>query len=206
VKDGLTVPRTGTTIDEMTAPAGVLLEMYKKMNEAAYDDLTLSMDIDKPGGWIAFNLIKRTKTVDYENGNARTAWLNLHHRYEPKTTTSKMKLQREFHSMACKTREDPELFILRLEEARISLDEVQKEDSEKITEQGQFLLHLLHSLPEEYESTVAQLLYEMKKDEEDNTSKIDLKAIMDALPEKFEKTKEKRWRNKNEDDETALVP
>jgi hypothetical protein len=116
-----------------------------------------------------------------------------------------MKLQREFHSMACKTREDPELFILRLEEARISLNEVQNEDSEKITE-DQFLLHLLHSLPEEYESTVTQLLYEMKNDdEEDNTSKIDLEALMDALSEKFENTKEKRWRNKNDEDETALI-
>jgi hypothetical protein len=93
---------------------------------------------------------------------------------------------------------------LRLEEAWISLDGVQKDESEKITE-GQFLPHLLHSLPEEYESTVAQLLYEMKKDEEDGTSKIDLKAIMDALSEKFEKTKEKRWRNKNEEDETASI-
>jgi hypothetical protein len=45
----------------------------------------------------------------------------------------------------------------------------------------------------------------MKKDEDDNTSKIDLEAIMDVLSEKFEKTKEKRWRNKNEDDETALI-
>jgi hypothetical protein len=106
--------------------------------------------------------------------------------------------------MTCKTREDPEIFILRLEEARISLDDVQKDDSEKITE-GQFLLHLLHSLPEEYESTVAQLLYEMKKDEEDSTSKIDLEAIMDALSEKFEKTKEKRSRNKNDEDEAALI-
>jgi hypothetical protein len=67
------------------------------------------------------------------------------------------------------------------------------------------LVHLLHSLPEEYESMVAQLLYEMKKDREDNTSKTDLEAIMDALSEKSEKTKEKRWRNKNEDDETALI-
>jgi hypothetical protein len=49
VKDGLTIPRTGTTIDETTAP-GVVLERNKKMNEAAYDDLILSMDIDKPGG------------------------------------------------------------------------------------------------------------------------------------------------------------
>jgi hypothetical protein len=44
-----------------------------------------------------------------------------------------------------------------------------------------------------------------KRKEEDNTSKIDLEAIMDALSEKFEKTKEKRWRNENEDDETALM-
>jgi hypothetical protein len=28
---------------------------------------------------------------------------------------------------------------------------------------------------------------------------------MDASSEKFEKTKEKRWRNKNEEDETALI-
>jgi hypothetical protein len=52
---------------------------------------------------------------------------------------------------------------------------------------------------------VAQLLYEMKNNEEENNSKIDLEAIMDALSKKFDKTKEKRWRNKNEDDETALI-
>jgi hypothetical protein len=118
----------------------------KKMNEAAYDDLILSINIDKPGGRIAFNLIKRTKTEEFENGNARTAGLNLYHRYEPKTTTSKMKLQREFHSMTCKLREYPELFILRLEEARISLDEVQKEDNEKITE-GQSALYQKNMSP-----------------------------------------------------------
>jgi hypothetical protein len=49
-----------------------------KLNEFAYSDLILSIiDTDKSGGKVAFNIVKRSKTREYLDGNAAVAWQGL---------------------------------------------------------------------------------------------------------------------------------
>ena len=66
-------------------------------NKAAYADLILSINTLRLAGRIAFNLAKSSKSNDYPNGHAATAWQSLERKYNPKTTTSRTKLHKEFY-------------------------------------------------------------------------------------------------------------
>jgi hypothetical protein len=68
----------------------------RELNEFAYSDLILSMDTDKAGGKVAFNIVKRSKSKDYPDGNASTAWEGLKRKYAPKTAPSLSKLHKQF--------------------------------------------------------------------------------------------------------------
>jgi hypothetical protein len=39
------------------------------------------MDTDKSGGKVAFNIVKRSKTREYPDGNAAVAWQGLKRKY-----------------------------------------------------------------------------------------------------------------------------
>jgi hypothetical protein len=45
-----------------------------KLNEIAFTELILSIDIKTSNGEIAFKLVKGCKSKDYPDGNAATAW------------------------------------------------------------------------------------------------------------------------------------
>ena len=49
----------------------------KEKNEEGYTDLILSMDTTKSAGKIAFNIVRNSKTPDYEDGNIAVAFANL---------------------------------------------------------------------------------------------------------------------------------
>jgi len=48
-----------------------------KANEKGYSDLILSMDTDKAGGRVAFNIVKGTKSSEYPDGNVQLAYERL---------------------------------------------------------------------------------------------------------------------------------
>jgi hypothetical protein len=74
----------------------------RELNELAYSDLILSMDTDKSGGKVAFNIVKRSKTREYPDGNAAVAWQGLKRNYAPNTAPSLSKLHKQFYGTKLK--------------------------------------------------------------------------------------------------------
>jgi hypothetical protein len=58
------------------------------LNDMAYSELILSMDIKKPGGLVAFGIVKGSKSKDYVDENGLVAWSRLTNKYAPKTAPS----------------------------------------------------------------------------------------------------------------------
>ena len=74
----------------------------RELNEFAYSDLILSMDTDKSGGKVAFNIVKRSKTREYPDGNVAVAWQGLKRKYAPNTAPSLRKLQKQLYGAKLK--------------------------------------------------------------------------------------------------------
>jgi hypothetical protein len=54
-----------------------------EINEIAYIELILSIDVKSRNGKIIFNLVKGCKSKDYPDGKAVIAWKRLMNKYEP---------------------------------------------------------------------------------------------------------------------------
>jgi hypothetical protein len=67
-----------------------------EMNEIAYTELILSIDVRTSSGKVAFNLIKGCKNKDYPDGNAAIAWERPKNKYEPISAPSLVKLEKQF--------------------------------------------------------------------------------------------------------------
>jgi hypothetical protein len=52
-----------------------------KLNEIAYTELILSIDVKTSSGKTAFNIIKSCKVKDHPDGNAAAAWKKLKNKY-----------------------------------------------------------------------------------------------------------------------------
>jgi hypothetical protein len=54
-----------------------------KLNEIAYSELILLIDVKTSSGKTAFNIDRTCKTKDHPDGNAAAAWEKLKNKYEP---------------------------------------------------------------------------------------------------------------------------
>jgi hypothetical protein len=54
-----------------------------KLNEIAYTELILSVDVEASYGKVAFNISKGCKSKDNPDGNALTAWERLKNNFDP---------------------------------------------------------------------------------------------------------------------------
>ena len=112
----------------------------------AFQDLVLSMDTTDNAGKVALALVRRSKSEDFPNGgDARVAFENLKRRFEPKNAQTLGKLTRKFHNTAMKKGDDPDLYLLELENTRYKLEEM----GESITDQA-FFLKVINGLSNEY--------------------------------------------------------
>jgi hypothetical protein len=66
-----------------------------QLNEIAYKELILSIDVKASNGKIAFNIFKACKIKDYPDLNAVTAWKRLKNKYEPVSAPSVVKLDKQ---------------------------------------------------------------------------------------------------------------
>ena len=132
--------------DKTTNPTPSQVEA-RKLNKLAYNELILACT-DK----IAFGIVKNAKTNDLKKGDAKIAWERLKTRYEPNTGTELLALNKEYMSMELEdVKTDPEDFITDLDELRTRMAD--DPFNEVITDKS-FMLHVLNSLPTEYESIV----------------------------------------------------
>lgn len=118
-----------------------------ELNKKAYNELILSCS-DK----ISFGIVKSSKTKHLPKGDAKEAWSNLKTRYEPNTGTELLALHKEYMSLEMtNVTEDPENFITELDELRARMKE---EPFNEVIQDNSFMIHILNSLPVEYESVV----------------------------------------------------
>jgi hypothetical protein len=65
-----TIPESTEVLDE-SKDADKHKIKIRELNQLAYSDLVTAMDTTKPGGLVAFSLIKGSKTVNYKDGMLR---------------------------------------------------------------------------------------------------------------------------------------
>jgi hypothetical protein len=104
----LSIPKVYEDIDE-TSDIGKKKSIIIKLNEIAYTELILSIDVKASSGKVAFNIIRGFKTKDHPNGNGAIAWERLKNKYEPVSAPSMVKLEKQFRELSLKTGQDPEV-------------------------------------------------------------------------------------------------
>jgi hypothetical protein len=123
-----------------------------KLNEIAYTEHILSIDVKASYGKIVFNIVKRCKIKDYPDGNAVTAWEKLKNKCEPISAPNMVKLDKQFKSSSLKKSQYPEVWITELEDYRVSIDDMASRISE-----NQLMLRVFNNLPTEYDLQLALL-------------------------------------------------
>jgi hypothetical protein len=145
----LSIPTVDEKFDEGTE-SGKKKSIAIEMNEIAYSDLILSIDVKTSSGKIAFNLIKGCKSKDYSDCNAAIAWERLKKKYEPISAPSLVKLEKQFRELSLKKGQDPEIRITESEDLRVRLEAMGL-----IISENQFMIHILNDLTSDYELQLA---------------------------------------------------
>jgi hypothetical protein len=78
----LSIPTVDEEIDE-ESESGKKKSAIIELNEIAYTELLLLIDLKTSHGKVAFNQIKGCKSKNYPDGNASVAWERLKNKYEP---------------------------------------------------------------------------------------------------------------------------
>jgi gag-polypeptide of LTR copia-type/Zinc knuckle len=161
----LTIPKTNDEINEETDEGKTMMKILD-LNELAYIELILSIDVKTSSGKIAFNMVKGCKNKDYTEGNATMAWERLKNKYEPTSAPSLVKTERLFRQSSLTRNEDPDAWITTLEELRMKL-----EDMGSIMTDDQFLIHVLNNLTTDYE--LQMVLLEKRIGDKSNPLEVD---------------------------------
>ena len=150
----------------------------RELNEFAYSDLILSMDTDKSGGKVAFNIVKRSKTREYPDGNAAVAWQGLKRKYAPNTAPSLSKLHKQFYGAKLKKKVDPDIFITYLEDVRGRMEDMGSQMTD-----DQFMMHILNNLTKDYEMQVLKLEDRIGS----STNGLEIEDLRDELSLRYER-------------------
>jgi hypothetical protein len=97
----LPIPKVDEEIDE-TSEIGKKNSIIIKLNEIAYTELILLIDVKASSGKVDFNFIRGCKTKDYPDGNGAMAWERLKNKYEPVSVPSMVKLEKQFRELSLK--------------------------------------------------------------------------------------------------------
>jgi hypothetical protein len=120
--------------------------MIIKLNEIAYTELILSINLKASSGKVTFDIIRGCKTKDYPDGNGDIAWKKLKSKYEPVSEPSIVKLEKQFRELSLKKGQDPEVWITESEDLCVKLENMRS----CITE-NQFMIHILNNLTSDYD-------------------------------------------------------
>jgi hypothetical protein len=119
----LSIPKEDESLDELS-DTGKKISRIIELNEIAYTKLILSIDVKTSNGKIAFNSVKVCKSKYYPDGNASISCKRLKNKYEPISAPSMVKLENQFRSLPLKKGQDPEVWIIELEDLRVWLEEM----------------------------------------------------------------------------------
>ena len=187
-----TAPKDGEVWDERTVE-GKEKKRLRAANEAAYEDLILSIDGTHPSGRVAFNLVRLAKTRDFADGDAKLAWARLQNKYATKSAPSLMALKKEFtNSRLTNKKDDPDVWITNLEDLRVKM-ELQGSSMSDID----FMIHILNNLPKEYEVSQAKLEDRIN----DESNPLTIEEIRTELNLKFTRMSPKTRADADEEDD-----
>jgi hypothetical protein len=114
------------------------------LNEIAYTELIHFIDVKASYGNIAFNIVNGCKSKDFPYGVAVNSWGKIKNKYEPVSSPSMIKLDKQFRDSTLKKGQDPEVWIIKLDYYCVRLDDFGSRISE-----NQFMIHVLNNLPTE---------------------------------------------------------
>lgn len=187
---------TGTDPLPDSADVSANAKTTRGLNQAAYSDLILSM-ADTDNGNVAFNIVRNAKNDDYKNGNAYLAWKNLKKKYEPNTAPTEMSLYRQLYQSKLEDKQDPDVWISRLEDLRFRLEAM----GTKI-EDRTFLMHIMNNVTHEYATTI-QMIEKRNHKDVDEEDRLTLEILRADLSLQFERLYGNNT-GRNDDDEYAL--
>jgi hypothetical protein len=147
----LSIHKADEKIDEVL-DIGKKMARTIELNEISDTELIISIDVKASYGKIAFIIVIECKRKDLPDGNAVIAWEKLKNNYEPISSPSVVKLDKQFRYSSLKKGQDPEVWITELEDYRVSLSDMGSNISE-----NQFMIHVLNNLPTEYDLQLALL-------------------------------------------------
>ena len=140
------VPKASEDVKEDKAKKDV-----QDLNEIAYGDLIMCMDTSSTAGKIAFNLVKSSKNKDYPDGNATISFKKLKDKYASESAPNVSKLYNQFYTSKLKKNQDPDVWVMYLEEIRLRLEEM---ESKAPMTDDQFLRFVLNNLNPDYDILV----------------------------------------------------
>jgi hypothetical protein len=91
----VTITKINKEINEKTDEGKSKLKIFD-LNELAYTELILSIDVRTSSSKVAFNMVEGCKNKDYAEGNAAMDRERLMNMYEPASATSLAKTERMF--------------------------------------------------------------------------------------------------------------
>jgi hypothetical protein len=110
------------TKSEYTAAGGGSTDNQKltvklwQLNELAFEEILLSINVKTKQGKIAFNLVDNCTTAEQPQGNCKIAWERLVHKYAPKTAPSYIQLKKDFANSKLESVDtDPDKWMTDLE-------------------------------------------------------------------------------------------
>jgi hypothetical protein len=99
----VSIPKILDVIEEKNEEGKEMMRAVE-LNEIAFTELVLSIDMSSSSAKIASGIVKNCKTKDFEDGNVALAWEKLRRKYDPISALSLVKTERMFRG--CKLGKD----------------------------------------------------------------------------------------------------
>jgi gag-polypeptide of LTR copia-type len=147
-------------------------EEFMVKNDITYAELLISSEWD-----ICLGLVNSSRSEDMPEGDARLAWKNMVARFAPTTKANLIKTRKQFvESKLDDIRMDPDEWIQNLELLKRRLEILGA-----IVSEMDLIIHIMHNLPAEYETTIEFIENEL----ESNTTT--LERVKERLQTKLER-------------------
>jgi gag-polypeptide of LTR copia-type len=117
----LSIPISDIEFD-VTSEIGKEKSRIIALNEIAFTELILLIDVKTSSGKTASNLVQGCKTKNHPDVNAASAWERIKNKYEPASAPTLLELEKQFRELVLKKGQDQETWIRELEDLHVVLE------------------------------------------------------------------------------------
>jgi hypothetical protein len=118
----LKIPKVQKSLTRSLRKEGRKMLKNAVLNKMSFKELILSIDVNNSSGKIAFGIVKRCKSKDYEDGNTILPWEKLKKNFDPVSAPKLAKTKRMFRESKLGKNEDLEIWINNLEDLQVKLE------------------------------------------------------------------------------------